>query len=88
MEVKPTYDDTDWYSDGVVFYNPPSTLKYIRVAIKSGSREVLTFHAVRPEPPNIEEAENFFQVNLSPLEQLLADAEVGRKVRESGLELK
>lgn len=102
LDIKPTYEDYEPYFDGLCYHYYPSTLRYLRVAVKSGSREVLAFHAVRPEPPHKDPDENFvftmrrmvdpdynpYNLSLNPMEQLLADAELGRKVREAGLELK
>lgn len=98
LDIKPVYEDYEPYFDGVVRYHYMSALKYVKVAVKYGGREVLTFHAVRPDPPEpeyiysysrmVDPADNPYDLDLNPLKQLLADAELGRKVREAGLGLK
>lgn len=100
--MQPVYDDYAPFLDGVFTYYRESTLRHVRVAVKSGSREVLTFHAVRPNPEHSDPEENCFftyrrmvdpddnplDLDLNPFNQLIADAELGRKVREAGLEIK
>lgn len=102
LNLKPVYEDYEPYFDGVVHHHYMSTLRYVRVAVKSGSREVIVFHAVQPAPPGPDEEENHvytvrrmadpynnpLDLDLNPFNQLLADAELGRRVREAGLELK
>lgn len=98
LEMKPVYEDYDPYFDGLMYHHYMSTLKYVRIAVKSGGREVLTFHAVRAAPPDpeyiysmsrmVDPDDNPLNVSLDPLKQLLDDAELGRKVREAGLGLK
>jgi hypothetical protein len=102
LDFKPVYEDYEPYFDGLMTHHFLSTIKYLRVAVKSGSREVLVFHAVRPSPPLLEDDENYiytykrlvdpddnpYNLSLNPFEQLIADAELGRKMREAGLELK
>ena len=102
LDIKPLFDEPDRYDDGMFYYQFETVLKAIRVAIKSGSREVIVFHAVKPEPPSpiAEENCNFtykrlvdpdnnpHRLDLNPLAQLIEDANLGRKVREAGLELR
>lgn len=99
LDIKPIYEDFDPYFDGGNYWFFDSVLRAIRVALKSGGTEVLTFHAVRPEPPYPGDNNHDFMtlraierddkgLNLNPLQQLMEDAELGRKVREAGLELK
>jgi hypothetical protein len=102
LDLKAVYDDPDPYYDGVFHHHYMSTLRHVRVAVKSGSREVLVFHAVQPAPPYPETEDNYiysykrmadpidnpYNLDFNPLTQLMADAELGRKVREAGLELK
>lgn len=99
LDIKPIYDEPDTRFDGAFYYHFGSVLRAVRVALKSGNTEVLTFHAVRPDPAypgdndydfmTIRSIERDYKgLNLNPLEQLMADAELGRKVREAGLELK
>jgi hypothetical protein len=102
LDLKPVYDDPEPYFDGVFHHHYASTLRHVRVAVKSGSREVIVFHAVQPAPPSPDYEENYvyttrrmadpddnpLDLDLNPFNQLLADAELGRRVREAGLELK
>lgn len=102
LDIRPVYNDHEPYADGPYTYNFASTIKHIRVVVKSGTREVLVFHAVRPGGSSFDNEENSiltyrrmvdpdnnpFNLDLNPLNQLIADAELGRKVREAGLELK
>lgn len=102
LDVKPVYDNHEPLITSNLTYYFESVIRHIRVAVKSGLREVLVFHAVRPEPPRLDDEENYFftyrrmvdpydnpnNLDLSPFNQLIADAELGRKVREAGLELK
>lgn len=102
LDFKPVYDDYEPYFDGVFRHYYTSTLRYVRVAVKYGDREVLVFHAVRPAPPSSEPEENYvysyermvdpddnpYDLDLNPFKQLIDDAELGRRVREAGLELK
>lgn len=102
LDVTPVYEHFEPYEHVTGSYFFDSVLRHVRVAVKSGPREVLIFHAVRPAPPSDDESENYFftykrmvdpydnphSLDLNPLKQLLADAELGRKVREAGLELK
>lgn len=102
LDISPIYDTPEPLDGGVFSYNFESVLKAVRVAVKSGPREVLVFHAVRPEPPRLNPEENYVfsykrlvdpydnpsNLDLNPFVQLMADAELGRKVREAGLELK
>jgi hypothetical protein len=98
LDIKSVYSDPEPLTHGPLTYHFDSVLKYVRVAVKSGSREVLIFHAVRPDPERGIDEDNYIMtfktlspnktLNFNPLEQLLADAELGRRVREAGLELK
>lgn len=98
VDFRPIYDDPEEWSDGYIVFSQPSTLRAVRVAIKVGDTEALTFHAVRPVPTHLGADENFVytwraipagkMMDFNPLKQLIADAEVGRKIREAGLELK
>lgn len=98
LELKPIYDEPERYDDGLLYsFVGPVTLSAVRVAVKSGSREVLVFSAVRPEAdayvfsyqtmvPDLDD--NPHNLDFSPFKQLIDDAELGRRVREAGLELK
>lgn len=99
LDIKPIYDDPDPIISGALIYHFASVLKAVRVALKSGDTEVLTFHAVRPNPPYGNDNDHDFMtiraiergyksLDLNPLQQLMEDAELGRKVREAGLEFK
>ena len=101
LDIKAVYDDFDPLVDGPLTYFYDSVLNHVRVAVKSGNTEVLVFHAVRPVPADSPEEDYFFtyrrmadpddnpsKLDLNPFNQLIADAELGRKVREAGLELK
>lgn len=99
LDIKPIYNKPDQFDDGIFSFQSETTLRAVRVALKSGDREVLTFHAVRPVPPYGDDNDYDFMtiraierddksLDMNPLKQLLADAELGRKVREAGLELK
>jgi hypothetical protein len=102
LDITPIYDDPEPLGYGPLTYHFETVLKSIRVAVKSGTREVVVFHAVRPEPPHSDVEENYIftyrrmvdphdnplNLDLNPLNQLMADAELGRKVREAGLEFK
>lgn len=102
LDVQPVYAERESFNDGVMVHWFESVLKHVRVAVTSGSREVIVFHAVKPEPESLDPEENYVfsykrmvdpynnpnALDLNPFAQLIADAELGRKVREAGLELK
>lgn len=98
LSMEPVYEDYEPHFDGVFRHHYMSTLKYVKVAVKYHGREVLTFHAVRPAPPEpeyiysysrlVDLEDNPHDLDLNPLKQLLDDAELGRRMREAGLELK
>jgi hypothetical protein len=96
LDIHPVYDDAKEYFDGWgVFSVGPDTIRYLRVAVKSGGTEVITFHCVKPVHPNTDDPIFSYRAItessapfINPFEQLIADAELGRKVREAGLELK
>lgn len=102
LNIKPTYNDPDPLSVGPMTYHFAITVKHLRVAVKSGGRDVIVFHAVRPgalspDPKEdyiftyrrmVDPYDNPHNLDLNPFVQLIADAELGRKVREAGLELK
>lgn len=99
LDLKPIYDNPEGFDNGFINFTYPSVLRAVRVAIKYGDTEVLTFHAVRPVPSYLGPDEKYVYswravldendkiMDFNPLEQMLADAEVGRKIREAGLEL-
>lgn len=103
LDLRPAYEHYPPLEVGPLTYFYDSVLKYVRVAVKCGQQEVLVFHAAKPEPPNERDVdENYFltyrrtvdpddnphNLDLNPFAQLIADAELGRKVREAGLNLK
>ena len=97
LDLKPIFDEPEQWNNGFIYFQGASVLKAVRVAIKVGQTEVLTFHAVRPVPSYLGADEQFVYswralldendkvMDFNPFFQLIADAEVGRKIRESGL---
>lgn len=103
LDFKPVYDTPEPLDDGVFTYYYESTLRHVRVAVKYGDQEVLVFYAVRPASPGQDPDEDYIfsyqttvpdlddnphNLDFSPFKQLIDDAELGRRVREAGLELK
>lgn len=52
LDIKPNYDEPSNFTldGGAIFTLGPATINSLRVAIKSGPKEVVVFYAVRPEP--------------------------------------